>query len=78
MLDERIEDNDVVVEFRRFVGWFAVFCEARHLGDNGEFLGKNVTEAKRTIRTLFPLQSVRIVIMRRKNFLKIVDNVYIQ
>jgi hypothetical protein len=57
MLDERIEDNDgdVVVEFRRFVGWFAVFCEARHLGDNGEFLGKNVTEAKRTIRTLFPL-----------------------
>jgi len=55
MLDERIEDDDVVVEFRRFVGWFAVFCEARHLGDNGEFLGKNVTEAKRTIRTLFPL-----------------------
>ena len=55
MLDERIEDNDVVVEFRRFVGWFAVFCEARHLGDNGEFLGKNVTEAKRTIRLLFPL-----------------------
>lgn len=57
MLDERIEDNDgdVVVEFRRFVGWFAVFCEARHVGDNGEFLGKNVTEAKRTIRLLFPL-----------------------
>ena len=55
MLDERIDDDDVVVEFRRFVGWFAVFCEARHLGDNGEFLGKNVTEAKRTIRTLFPL-----------------------
>lgn len=55
MLDERIEDNDVVVEFRRFVGWFAVFCEARHFGDNGEFLGKNVTEAKRTIRLLFPL-----------------------
>ena len=55
MLDERIEDDDVVVEFRRFVGWFAVFCEPRHFGDNGEFLGKNVTEAKRTIRTLFPL-----------------------
>lgn len=55
MLDERIEDDDVVVEFRRFVGWFVVFCEPRHLGDNGEFLGKNVTEAKRTIRTLFPL-----------------------
>ena len=55
MLDERIEDDDVVVEFRRFVGWFAVFCEARHFGDNGEFLGKNVTEAKRTIRLLFPL-----------------------
>ena len=55
MLDERIEDDDVYVEFRRFVGWFAVFLESRHLGDNGEFLGKNVTEAKRTIRTLFPL-----------------------
>ena len=57
MLDERIEDNDgdVVVEFRRFVGWFAVFCQPRHFHDNGEFLGKNVTEAKRTIRLLFPL-----------------------
>ena len=55
MLDERTEDDDIVVEFRRFVGWFAVFCESRHLGDNCKFLGKNVTEAKRTIRQLFPL-----------------------
>lgn len=56
LIDERVTDDDIVVEFRRFIGWFAVFCEPRHFGDTGIFLGKNVTEATRTIKYLWPLK----------------------
>ena len=55
LVDERTTDDDIVVEFRRFIGWFAQFPEPRHFGDSGIFLGKNVTEAKQTIRYLWPL-----------------------
>jgi len=55
LVDERTTDDDIVVEFRRFIGWFAEYPEPRHFGDSGVFLGKNVTEAKQTIRHLWPL-----------------------
>ena len=56
LIDERVTDDDIVVEFRRFIGWFAVYPEPRHVGDSGIFLGKNVTEATRTIKYLWPLK----------------------
>ena len=55
LVDERTTDDDLVVEFRRFVGWFAVYPEPRHFGDSGIFLGKNVTEAKQAIRFYWTL-----------------------
>jgi len=55
LIDERVTDANLIVKFRRFVGWFAEYPEPRHPGDSGMFLGRNVTEAKRSIRQLWQL-----------------------
>ena len=56
LIDERATDENLLVQFRRFIGWFAEFPEPRHFGDTGVFLGKNVTEATWTIKHLWPLK----------------------
>jgi hypothetical protein len=54
MVDERATDKNWHVEFRRFDGWYAVHPEPISIQDGNElYLGKNVTEATRSIRRLF-------------------------
>jgi len=55
LIDERMTDAKLTVKFLRFVGWFAEYPKPRHPGDTGVFLGRNVTEAKKSIRAIWRL-----------------------
>jgi hypothetical protein len=46
-------DYEFVIEFRPFMGWFAVPDEQRWIGDRGEYLGLDWKQAEYTIRSLF-------------------------
>jgi len=54
MVRARARDKEWWVEFRRFDGWYAVHPECQSLQDGNElYLGKNVTDAEKSIRRLF-------------------------
>ena len=46
------DQYEFYIEFRPFHGWFAVSCDLRWHGDNGEYLGACWQEADKAIRLL--------------------------
>lgn len=45
------EQYEFLIEYRGGAGWWAS-CEARWIGDEGEYLGRNYNEAIATLRAI--------------------------
>lgn len=54
LCDRATRENqwDYLIEYRPFVGWYAVSLESRYFYDDGEWLGRNFEEAKKGLLSL--------------------------